>query len=53
MKVKSKKNRRKMREKALKLFASGNWRKTGQANRLMKKANKNGWVFKKHGKIML
>jgi hypothetical protein len=52
MKVKTKKIRRKMREKSLKLFATGNWRKIAQANRLMKKANKNGWVFHKTRKMM-
>jgi hypothetical protein len=43
----NKKSRRKMRDKALKLYASGNWRKTSHANRLMKKANKNGWCLKR------
>jgi hypothetical protein len=42
MKNETKNNRRKMREKSLKLYGSGNWRKTAQANRLMKKATKNG-----------
>jgi hypothetical protein len=47
MKVKSKKIRRKMREKSLKLYATGDWKKRAQAKRLMEKANKNGWVFHK------
>jgi hypothetical protein len=39
MRNETKKKRRKMRDKALKLYASGNWRKTVQANMLMKKSN--------------
>jgi hypothetical protein len=42
MRKETKKKRRKMREKALKLYASGDWRKNCMANMLMKNANKKG-----------